>query len=232
MEWWATLHLLLKTELNKLNELHNHIWTSLISIKEEQSLIYLKPKASYFIICVIGHFPNALRCFAHTTPPAVYLGEFSFECRQNCQLEVQYMSYHCHIVEGFSTVRSQARVAPVSNRHRLVLNTNWHWLLHNISCCHAEHLKHFGLCSQNSWEWDAAPDPVRTTGAPGSFMEGGGIVKGNEAGGRRGRMYILKQRGCLRSLAADPTCRWSTQSPGRSKSQGPGWTSLWNGNGA
>lgn len=45
-------------------------------------------------------------------------------------------------------------------------------------------------------------------------------------------MYILKQRGCLLSLATDPTCRWSTQSPGRSKSQGPGWTSLWNGNGA
>lgn len=46
-----------------------------------------------------------------------------------------------------------------------------------------------------------------------------------------GRMCILKQRGCLLTLAADPTCRWSTQSPGRSKSQGPEWTSLWNGNG-
>lgn len=72
-----------------------------------------------------------------------------------------------------------------------------------------------------------------TSGAPGSFMEGRGIVKGNEAGRTNGgRMYILKQRGCLLSLATDPTCRWSTQSPGRSKSQGPGWTSLWNGNGA
>lgn len=72
-----------------------------------------------------------------------------------------------------------------------------------------------------------------TSGAPGSFMEGRGIVRGNEAGRTNGgRMYILKQRGCLLSLATDPTCRWSTQSPGRSKSQGPGWTSLWNGNGA
>ena len=107
------------------------------------------------------------------------------------------------------------------------------WLYCEPSCCYTEHLKRLAHHSQNSWEWDAAPDPVRTTGVPGSFTEGGGRVKGNEAGRTKGgRMYILKQRGCLLSLAADPTCRWSTQSPGRSKSQGPGWTSLWNGNGA
>lgn len=56
------------------------------------------------------------------------------------------------------------------------------------SRCSTEHLKLLTLHGQSIWEWNAAPDPVRTTGAPGSFTEGGGTVKGNEAvkGGRKG----------------------------------------------
>lgn len=48
-----------------------------------------------------------------------------------------------------------------------------------------------------SWEWDAAPDPVRTTGALGSFTEGGGTVKSNEAskGGWRGKDVYFEAEG-------------------------------------
>lgn len=113
----------------------------------------------------------------------------------------------------------------------------------DASCCYTEHLKHLIRPGQKRWRGGGNGMQLQTQlgplGAPGSFTEGGGTAKGNEAvkgGWREGEggacVYILKQRGCLLSLAADPTCRWSTQSPGRSKSQGPGWTSLWNGNGA
>lgn len=137
---------------------------------------------------------------------------------------------------NISQIWSASLIKEATDLHCCVqtsLNTKWPFD-YSVSCTeHPGHLTHTPV--RAVWEWDAAPDPVRTTGAPGSFMEGGGIVKGNDAGRtKRGGVgvYILKQRGCLLSLAADPTCRWSTQSPGRSKSQGPGWTSLWNGNGA
>lgn len=77
----------------------------------------------------------------------------------------------------------------------------------DASCCYTEHLKHLTRPGQKKWQGGGNGMQLQTQlgplGAPGSFTEGGGTAKGNEAvkGGRRGCVCVYFEAEGLSALA-------------------------------